>query len=357
MKEAPNIAELAVAAWRLERWLDNLNAERKMAAKKSLREIKKYIEALEIEIVDPLGWRFDPGLAVEVVNNEAEDVAEEELIIVQTNSPIIKQAGAVIQYGKIILGQDIKEQKSNNEIKSAPEPVSNSTPEADSIPIEKETEAVLKQSKLFVSPDNSYWLRSFDCKAVKNDEQAVIVIDSNVDVGILLMDEKAYSDYRKGIYPMNPFNYAPKSGSCYITLPYPDIWYIVACPPVGRKCNGYYFDMNCEWRKKELIQREAESSKSQVATQPENTKEVLTAYTESMGGQDSVDCSADGDSPITVDIAGTSEVPQAESTDDKKIPDLTDKAFEKLRKNNISSLYKHKAMDRGLFEPHGKKKR
>ena len=39
----PNIAELAVAAWRLERWLDNLNAERKMAAKKSIREIKKML--------------------------------------------------------------------------------------------------------------------------------------------------------------------------------------------------------------------------------------------------------------------------------------------------------------------------
>lgn len=97
----PNIAELAVAAWRLERWLDNLNAERKMAAKKSIREIKKFLDASDVEIVDPLGWKFDPGLAVEVVNNEAEDVDEEKLLIIQTNSPIIKQNGAVTQYGRL----------------------------------------------------------------------------------------------------------------------------------------------------------------------------------------------------------------------------------------------------------------
>ena len=78
--DKPNIAELAVAAWRLERWLENLNAERKLAAKKSLREIKTYLEASGIEIVDPLGWKFDEGLPLQIVNNEADD--EDDVIAI-----------------------------------------------------------------------------------------------------------------------------------------------------------------------------------------------------------------------------------------------------------------------------------
>ena len=116
MANEPNIAELAVAAWRLERWLDNLVAERKMAAKSSLRSIKKFLEASNIEVVDPVGTRFDPGLAIEVINNEASDIDESELIIIETNAPIVKQDGAVIQYGRVILGTSVKEQKSNSEI-------------------------------------------------------------------------------------------------------------------------------------------------------------------------------------------------------------------------------------------------
>ena len=113
MGKEPSIAELAIASWRLERWLDNLVAERKMAAKSALRSIKKYLEASDIDIIDPIGLKFDPGLAIEVVNNEAEDVDEEDLIIVETNSPIVKQHGAVIQYGRVILGTSIKQQKPN----------------------------------------------------------------------------------------------------------------------------------------------------------------------------------------------------------------------------------------------------
>ena len=43
MSDKADIKELAVAAWRLEKWLDNLVVDRKMAAKSALRSIKKYI--------------------------------------------------------------------------------------------------------------------------------------------------------------------------------------------------------------------------------------------------------------------------------------------------------------------------
>lgn len=113
-----DVRELATAAWRLEKWLDNLNAERKMAAKSALRSIKKYIAACNVEVKDPIGSKFDPGLAVEVVNNEAPEIAEEDLIIVETLAPYIYIEGELAQYARVIIGSQIKEAKPNNEIKT-----------------------------------------------------------------------------------------------------------------------------------------------------------------------------------------------------------------------------------------------
>ena len=45
-----DITEIAVAAWRLEKWLDNVNVERKMAEKSSLRAIKKYLSENGINV-------------------------------------------------------------------------------------------------------------------------------------------------------------------------------------------------------------------------------------------------------------------------------------------------------------------
>ena len=112
-----DIRELATATWRLEKWLDNLNAERKMAAKSALRNIKKYISGCNVEVKDPLGSKFDPGLAVEVVNNESPETPEEELIIIETLAPYVYQDGELIQYARVIIGTEIKEAKQNNEIK------------------------------------------------------------------------------------------------------------------------------------------------------------------------------------------------------------------------------------------------
>lgn len=114
MSYKADIKELAVAAWRLEKWLDNLNADRKMAAKSALRSIKKYITASGVEVKDPLGSKFDPGLAVEVVNNEADGVPEEQLIIIETLAPYVYQDGELTQHARVIIGTDVKEAKVNN---------------------------------------------------------------------------------------------------------------------------------------------------------------------------------------------------------------------------------------------------
>ena len=116
MQGNADIKELAVAAWRLEKWLDNLNSDRKMAAKSALRSIKKYIAALAVEVVDHVGSKFDPGLAIEVVNNEAPETPEENLIIIETLAPYVYQNGELIQHARVIIGTLVKEVKKSNEI-------------------------------------------------------------------------------------------------------------------------------------------------------------------------------------------------------------------------------------------------
>jgi len=114
MPDTADIKELAVATWRLEKWVDNLNYDRKMAAKSALRIIKKFLNASGIEIRDPLGSKFDPGLAVEVVNNESEETSnEEDLIIIETLSPYLYQNGELIQHARVIIGTALKENCEN----------------------------------------------------------------------------------------------------------------------------------------------------------------------------------------------------------------------------------------------------
>ena len=116
MTEKADIKELAIATWRLERWLDNLNSDRKMAAKSALRIIKRYLAASDVEVIDPIGSVFDPGLAVEVVNNEAEESDEASLIIIETLTPYVYRNGELISHARVIIGNTVKEAKANNDI-------------------------------------------------------------------------------------------------------------------------------------------------------------------------------------------------------------------------------------------------
>ena len=120
MSDKADIKELAVAAWRLEKWLEQLNSERKMAARSALRSIKKYIAALGVEVRDPLGAKFDPGLAVEVVNNEDPDAGEEDLIIIETLTPYIYRNAELIQHARVIIGTGIRAARTNHEVKPVP---------------------------------------------------------------------------------------------------------------------------------------------------------------------------------------------------------------------------------------------
>lgn len=360
MGNEPNIAELAVAAWRLERWLDNLVAERKMAAKSSLRSIKKYLDASGIEIVDPIGMKFDPGLAIEVVNNESPDFDEANLIIIDTNSPIIKKDGAVIQYGRVILETNIKEQKPNSEIRQNEEVTDAvASPKKDEI-----SEPV--QSDLYIDPKGHYWLKKFIIKTDKPEYKAAITVTADAETHVLLLDEKVYKEYCRGIRPMNPFWYKGRVGNAYVAIPYQDVWYMVVYPPDGHQCSEYHVDMNFEWIPVESI------APPPVDTSKKNENAVsadaVGTEVPAVNGENTTDAPQTEPQVTSQPISEESEtVTQAEIPDqtpaEKSAEETTDRElseeeFNRLMQKNKASYTRERAIMSGaLKQPYHKKRK
>lgn len=97
--------ELAFAFWRLSKWVESAEVEHKMAANSALRQMKKYLDNNNIEIIDYLGQQYDSGFAIDVLGRKSgEELQEEELVIVETVRPIILEDGEVIKYGQVFLG-------------------------------------------------------------------------------------------------------------------------------------------------------------------------------------------------------------------------------------------------------------
>lgn len=97
--------ELAFAYWRLSKWVESAEVEHKMAANSALRQIKKFLDANNIEVIDYFGQKYDSGFAIDVLGRKSgEDLQEEDLIIVETVRPIILEDGEIVKYGQVFLG-------------------------------------------------------------------------------------------------------------------------------------------------------------------------------------------------------------------------------------------------------------
>ena len=367
MENEPNIAELAVAAWRLERWLDNLVAERKMAAKSSLRSIKKYLEASEIEIIDPVGSKFDPGLAIEVVNNEAEDKDESELIIIETNSPIIKQGGSVIQYGRVILGTDIKEQKSNSEIKTSTE----STAEKDALKTNDDRED--KDSSTIIT--SQYFSQKFEFYDQLDGYDVGIEVQLgkealNASLRVYLMDKYNYKDFERGLNPSNiAGGYRQTRETDVIRVPYPGEWYVVICNDSWVWKDKYEVSFRIGWiaRKKSDKTTQGEASAAPASAPSEDAEQKMAVGEQKDNGAQPgaseyppiIKDSQEDTSAISEDAESLTETTVAISSSREKVEvTISEKAEKKLVKKNVASYYQEIARMAGLLgKPHGKGKK
>jgi hypothetical protein len=119
------IKDVAVAAWRLEKWLAVAVVEKKMPARSAIRTIKSFLLENGVEVQDLTGTKFDSGLNVDVINNEAPDASDEDLVITEMIKPIVLQNGAVVSRGSVIISALPREEETaeseKNENAVAPE--------------------------------------------------------------------------------------------------------------------------------------------------------------------------------------------------------------------------------------------
>ena len=117
-----NIKEVAIACWRLQKWLSSVDVERKIAAESSLRALKDFLSVNNVEVVDLTGEQYDPGLSVEVLFFEDEDSDSENIpTIIEMTQPIIIQNSTVIEFGQVVIAKKSQPLTSISYLESATE--------------------------------------------------------------------------------------------------------------------------------------------------------------------------------------------------------------------------------------------
>ena len=110
-----DLGDVALAFWRLEKWVDSINVARKNAATSSLRLLERFLEENKIEVIDYLGQQYDVGMAIDVIGKDIEaNAPEDKLIISETLTPLILTNGEVLKFGQVMLGREVKAIVRNN---------------------------------------------------------------------------------------------------------------------------------------------------------------------------------------------------------------------------------------------------
>ena len=97
-----NIYAVALACWRLEKWINNLSTDRKMSAFNSIKRIKEYLENEGIEIIDFTGRRYDVTFPVTVIN---EDEITDGCVIIEMTKPVIISKDGSGKNGEVYVGK------------------------------------------------------------------------------------------------------------------------------------------------------------------------------------------------------------------------------------------------------------
>lgn len=105
-----DLVELAVQTWRLARRIDGLDAEKFPRERKqladSLRRFQSLLEALKVEIMDPVGQPYVEGwVELEVVSWEPAEPGGDGLVsrVKQTIAPVVRRSGEIIARGQVVV--------------------------------------------------------------------------------------------------------------------------------------------------------------------------------------------------------------------------------------------------------------
>jgi molecular chaperone GrpE (heat shock protein) len=102
-----SLVELAIESWRLEHWLAGLPPEKAASKLRHIaRRLQKFLTERELAALDLTGQKYEPGMAVEVLEVVPDEHARAgEKLIVEMVAPIITWRGRVVRHGQIVVGQ------------------------------------------------------------------------------------------------------------------------------------------------------------------------------------------------------------------------------------------------------------
>jgi len=128
--------ELANSYYRLLRWVEATDAEKKNTALRSLDKIKRFLTDSSVEVIDLTGQPFSEGWAVKVMKLD-DTVPENELVFTRMVKPIIQINGELAQDGEVYVGR-LEAEDNGAQAPVAPE--ENRAAEAAEAPAEPDTQ-------------------------------------------------------------------------------------------------------------------------------------------------------------------------------------------------------------------------
>lgn len=106
-----NLEDIALSYWRLKRWIDRAPVKEKKPALYALNRIEKWLNRAGLKILDLKGQSFDPGMPVEIIENEEVSEDNTDLIITKMLEPILIMNGELLHYGKVSVGSEVEVHK------------------------------------------------------------------------------------------------------------------------------------------------------------------------------------------------------------------------------------------------------
>lgn len=100
------LVELAIESWRLEHWLAGLPPEKVASKLRHIaRRLQKFLTERELAALDLTGQKYEPGMAVEVLEVVPDEHARtQEKLIVEMVAPLILWRGRVVRHGQVVVG-------------------------------------------------------------------------------------------------------------------------------------------------------------------------------------------------------------------------------------------------------------
>jgi hypothetical protein len=100
----PVLVDLAVEAWRLDRWLARHGQDQTTAAARfASRRISDALNGLDLEAVDLTGQAYDPGLALELLGTVDDGALPAGTVVIdEMVAPLCLWQGRVVRQGQVI---------------------------------------------------------------------------------------------------------------------------------------------------------------------------------------------------------------------------------------------------------------